>query len=116
MPSACVLHDAALHWLRPWKHNSLRTSLICLPGRRVTRLPVYLPPRRDFYTEESPAGIATRGKQLKDDFKARHKSLQRERSERDSSEKTAKLERWELTVGLEIHAQLNTERKLFSSL
>jgi len=28
----------------------------------------------------------------------------------------APLEKWELTVGIEIHAQLNTERKLFSSL
>lgn len=27
----------------------------------------------------------------------------------------AKLAEWELTVGLEIHAQLNTEHKLFSS-
>lgn len=25
-------------------------------------------------------------------------------------------DRWELTVGIEIHAQLNTERKLFSSM
>ena len=31
------------------------------------------------------------------------------------TKKNAPLEGWELTVGIEIHAQLNTERKLFSS-
>lgn len=31
-------------------------------------------------------------------------------------EATERLKRWDLTVGIEVHAQLNTERKLFSGM
>jgi aspartyl-tRNA(Asn)/glutamyl-tRNA(Gln) amidotransferase subunit B len=48
-------------------------------------------------------------KQLKDEAKKR-------RSLHGAQEKRQwKLEDWELTIGIEIHAQLNTERKLFSA-
>ena len=40
----------------------------------------------------------------------RHASPQQTKTNDSSSD------RWELTVGIEIHAQLNTERKLFSSM
>ena len=53
-------------------------------------------------------------KQLKDEAKrlraARSPSPQVERDE-----KAPNLDHWKLTVGLEIHAQLNARRKLFSS-
>ncbi|TVY43155.1 Glutamyl-tRNA(Gln) amidotransferase subunit B, mitochondrial [Lachnellula occidentalis] len=50
-------------------------------------------------------------KQLKDEAKRR----KAEGSGKKAKEDNQKLEDWELTVGIEIHAQLNTARKLFSS-
>jgi len=49
-------------------------------------------------------------KQLKDEAKRR-----KAESPKKSKGNNQKLEEWELTVGIEIHAQLNTERKLFSA-
>ena len=59
-------------------------------------------------------------KQLKDEAKRKR---QAERnvgedhytSHRGNGKEALRLEKWKLTVGLEIHAQLNTERKLFST-
>ncbi|CZT52177.1 related to PET112 protein [Rhynchosporium secalis] len=48
-------------------------------------------------------------KQLKDEAKLR-KADGRKKSNKDNQ----RLDEWELTVGIEIHAQLNTARKLFS--
>lgn len=53
-------------------------------------------------------------KQLKDEAKRRRAAG--EKAGRDiGRNKARQLDRWELTVGIEIHAQLNTDRKLFSS-
>lgn len=53
-------------------------------------------------------------KQLKDE--ARQRRLTGASSQETLREtKKEKAKDWELTVGIEIHAQLNTERKLFSS-
>lgn len=53
-------------------------------------------------------------KQLKDEAKRRRAAG--EKTSRDIGRNKARsLDRWELTVGIEIHAQLNTDRKLFSS-
>ena len=49
-------------------------------------------------------------KLLKDEAKRR-----RVLSERKGNGHDACSNRWELTVGIEVHAQLNTDRKLFSS-
>jgi hypothetical protein len=52
-------------------------------------------------------------KQLKDEAKAKRAAGLKDASQ--PSRATRKdLEDWELTVGIEIHAQLNTARKLFS--
>ncbi|KAH8592261.1 GatB/GatE catalytic domain-containing protein [Bisporella sp. PMI_857] len=48
-------------------------------------------------------------KQLKDEAKLRKAQLKKKPKRNPS------LEKWELTVGIEIHAQLNTPRKLFSA-
>lgn len=58
------------------------------------------------YVPPKDAPIAFR-KQLKDEKKLRKVQGRGQRFQR--------LEEWELTVGIEIHAQLNTARKLFSS-
>lgn len=50
-------------------------------------------------------------KHLKDEAKIR----KAEAAPKKLKENNQELEDWELTVGIEIHAQLNTERKLFSS-
>lgn len=52
-------------------------------------------------------------KQLKDEAKKR-KVEGTGKSKKKKKKKNQKLDDWELTVGIEIHAQLNTERKLFS--
>ena len=49
-------------------------------------------------------------KQLKDEAKRRKAELHK-----SAKKKNGDLEKWELTVGIEIHAQLNTARKLFSA-
>ncbi|RDL32680.1 Glutamyl-tRNA(Gln) amidotransferase subunit B, mitochondrial [Venustampulla echinocandica] len=49
-------------------------------------------------------------KQLKDEARKRKADTASRRRKEDNP----KLNRWELTVGIEIHAQLNTARKLFS--
>jgi aspartyl-tRNA(Asn)/glutamyl-tRNA(Gln) amidotransferase subunit B len=49
-------------------------------------------------------------KQLKQDAKA----LKAQKRQKRESEEASR-QKWELTVGIEIHAQLNTETKLFSS-
>ncbi|KAG0647231.1 Glutamyl-tRNA(Gln) amidotransferase subunit [Hyphodiscus hymeniophilus] len=58
-----------------------------------------------------PAPTIPFRKQLKDAAKKRKS----EGAAKTSREDNQKLEEWELTVGIEIHAQLNTARKLFST-
>ena len=60
------------------------------------------------HAQPSPA-IPLR-KQLKDEAKQRKAELHK-----SAKKKKGALENWELTVGIEIHAQLNTARKLFSA-
>lgn len=59
-------------------------------------------------------------KQLKDEARKRRTAQRLERTNEGINDyaqdaNQSKLERWRLTVGLEIHAQLNTEKKLFST-
>lgn len=71
-------------------------------------------PRRLLQTQASADNIPIR-KQLKDEAKQR-KDVARGTAPSEFAIDDAKLATWELTVGLEIHAQLNTERKLFSGM
>lgn len=52
-------------------------------------------------------------KQLKDEAKRRAAGDEAARQKHAGN--VLDLDRWELTVGIEIHAQLNSDRKLFSS-
>ena len=68
---------------------------------------------RALQTETGPADTVPLRKQLKDEAKQKRAAgLVVSRTARRAT--TSKLEAWELTVGIEVHAQLNTERKLFS--
>jgi aspartyl-tRNA(Asn)/glutamyl-tRNA(Gln) amidotransferase subunit B len=62
----------------------------------------------------SPKDDAPFRKILKDAAKQKKKKLDGSGSG-VSKRNDARLEKWELTVGIEIHAELNTARKLFSS-
>lgn len=54
-------------------------------------------------------------KQLHDEaYKSR--SFAQDVSSKQKKSYGSNVDRWELTVGIEIHAQLNTERKLFSGM
>jgi hypothetical protein len=53
-------------------------------------------------------------KQLKDEAKAKKSASSETRGKTKKQDIDPRLKNWELTVGIEIHAQLNTTRKLFS--
>ncbi|KAL5339188.1 GatB/GatE catalytic domain-containing protein [Aspergillus crustosus] len=77
--------------------------------RQQSSLPISFPPIRRLQTSTDSQDRIPLRKQLKQEAKA-VKAKKRERREQEESSR----ERWELTVGVEIHAQLNTETKLFS--
>lgn len=54
-------------------------------------------------------------KQLKDEAKRNRATGDYGNGDSQGPHSNSRLDKWELTVGIEIHAQLNTERKLFSS-
>ncbi|KAK6608130.1 mitochondrial cytochrome c oxidase assembly factor [Botrytis cinerea] len=63
-------------------------------------------------TESAPSST---NHSIQNSFKAARKQPKDEGVGRNANpEKLQSLDEWELTVGIEIHAQLNTERKLFS--
>ncbi|KAI4703647.1 hypothetical protein J4E89_009869 [Alternaria sp. Ai002NY15] len=95
----------------------------CLRRTRQSQLgALHLPTRhtaRSLHTETQPPptqdGTAFR-KQLKDAAKQqkKEKSASSGASKSSKKGKDVRLEKWELTVGIEVHAELNTARKLFS--
>jgi len=97
-----------------------------IPLQRLLRLyPVYLGcitrrnyvayvQARGFQTEATAQPVVPFRKQLKDEAKKR-RAAERLGPNAQKTRANSPLEKWELTVGIEIHAQLNTERKLFSS-
>ncbi len=79
-----------------------------------------IPHARSLQIEATQASHVPYRKQLKDEAK-RKRQAQRLGAQQESTDLAgkksngSKLTNWKLTVGLEIHAQLNTERKLFSN-
>ena len=82
-------------------------------GCRRYRKLTSLSQRRYIYAESSHRDAVPFRKQLKDEAK-----LQRVTThglgERRIKISDDRLKEWQLTVGIEVHAQLNTDRKLFS--
>lgn len=74
-----------------------------------------LPCRRLLQTQVAEEPHVPFRKQLKDEIK-RKRQHEKEKRPEDGNKPVGDqlLSEWELTVGLEIHAQLNTEHKLFS--
>lgn len=80
---------------------------------------IAIPNARPLQTEATQASHVPFRKQLKDEAKRKRETQRRNAVQgitRDTGRKSNELAstKWKLTVGLEIHAQLNTERKLFS--
>ena len=120
----CSLNPPSNHFppvqpsmLRPWLRQCPRTVRALCP-RCQRDPPRFLPivsnqiSRRSLQTStaDSPDRIPLR-KQLKQDAK----SLKAHKRQRRESEEASR-QKWELTVGIEIHAQLNTDAKLFSRM
>ncbi|KAI9643527.1 hypothetical protein NHQ30_008146 [Ciborinia camelliae] len=68
---------------------------------------------QELHTDTESASSSPTNQGIQNSFKAARKQLKDEGTGR-KTEKLQSLDEWELTVGIEIHAQLNTERKLFS--
>ncbi|KAI9829574.1 MAG: hypothetical protein M1819_006079 [Sarea resinae] len=84
----------------------------CLHGRRSGPTPTFGSPKsRPLSTQAIASDDTPLRKLLKDEAKQRRVSG----GAKSSKKAKRRNDDWELTVGLEIHAQLNTERKLFSS-
>ena len=78
-----------------------------------------IPHARHLQTEATQATLVPFRKQLKDEAKRKREAqkldaIQRNRLDAGRKSNALESRKWKLTVGLEIHAQLNTERKLFS--
>ena len=85
-----------------------RHSALTAPGSSSARS------IRAFHSSIVRADVVPFRKQLKDEAKQKRLGGDGQTEKKRRKEKDPRLERWELTVGIEIHAQLNTERKLFS--
>ncbi|KAF2808086.1 Asp-tRNAAsn/Glu-tRNAGln amidotransferase B subunit [Mytilinidion resinicola] len=70
---------------------------------------------RSLQTTTTAEEVTPYRKQLKDEAKKKKLEGGPKASKKKSKTKDPRLEKWELTVGIEIHAELNTARKLFSS-
>ncbi len=102
------ISSASLRW------QNFRTASL----RQQWNLPIHH--ARSLQTHSALADDVPFRKQLKDEAKRKSdaKRLEYNHGSSNSAEdndKGFRKQRWKLTVGLEIHAQLNTERKLFSS-
>lgn len=96
--------------LRPWSTGAVR--VLCRINRPFLARPQVNPARFPSTRSLQSAALTDRvplRKQLKQEAKA----LKAQKKLRKESEEASRQD-WELTVGVEIHAQLDTEAKLFS--
>ncbi|KAJ5772647.1 hypothetical protein N7520_003176 [Penicillium odoratum] len=92
--------------LRPWLSGSAVRSL----RRASSSLRPFLIPRVNF---SSATNLQSDRIPLRKQLKQEAKSLKAQKKQRKENEEASRQE-WELTVGVEIHAQLDTAAKLFS--
>ena len=93
--------------LARWHHHGILTASLTRPAFDTRR-------RLQSVTATTTDNVPFR-KQLKDEAKQR-KHVARGILPSEAGNVDEKLAAWELTVGLEIHAQLNTDRKIFSGM
>ncbi|KAE8161069.1 Glutamyl-tRNA amidotransferase subunit B, mitochondrial [Aspergillus tamarii] len=103
--------------LRPWLRQSTRAarSLPCspCPWPHSSRLPTLPNPSISIRCLQTSALESQDRVPLRKQLKQNAKALKAEKRQRRENEEASR-QKWELTVGIEIHAQLNTENKLFS--
>ncbi|KAI9847311.1 MAG: hypothetical protein M1837_002898 [Sclerophora amabilis] len=73
------------------------------------------PDTREDYQNLEASSVTPFRKEQKDAAKQRRSAAEQQLVRSSAGRNSRGKENWELTVGIEIHAQLNTERKLFSS-
>ncbi|KAH8196399.1 hypothetical protein TruAng_009449 [Truncatella angustata] len=93
------------------RNSAQRPIAVCAPNSRY--LHTESQPSPSAATPASP--IVPLRKQLKDDRKNAKASASASGKKKKKNVNNQVVEGWELTVGIEIHAQLNTAKKLFSS-
>jgi aspartyl-tRNA(Asn)/glutamyl-tRNA(Gln) amidotransferase subunit B len=108
--------------LRLWP---LRNAALARPRRYTIRLhdqncvlsPNQLswPPVHRWLNTDVPAECREEPIPLRKQLKDGAKNLKAQKRQKKGKEETPNHDGWELTVGIEVHAQLNTEAKLFSS-
>ena len=111
-------HDSMLRASIPLHHRDVSAyvrwirTFSCSSRVHVNHSRRFLNLHASHIPERSPTSSGEQIRNKGDNEKGhdRHVSLQQIKTNDSSSD------RWELTVGIEIHAQLNTERKLFSSM
>jgi len=121
--TALMVHPWIIESIRAFCPRSCQLSRRCLReghGGHATRSQLQF--RRSLLhsqsgpvTRASTSEIVPLRKQLKDEAKKKRAARGFEPRRKKGTNEEPRLEKWELTVGIEIHAQLNTERKLFSS-
>lgn len=103
-----VLHSARFRIVASWPRY---TSVLRCATNAVSQLRLYSP-CGSFKTQLRDVLHVDKAR-FDNEFIA--KSKQRNLTTRQSKDEDCVPSVWELTVGIEVHAQLNTERKLFSS-
>lgn len=96
--SVLTSHKYSLAYISSWQRRNFTISV-----KHLSQLPT------------SNDGPVLYGKELKEDFKRRRSHKQAIANQKLPEDQTTSLANWDLTIGLEIHAQLNTSHKLFSS-
>lgn len=96
--------------LRPWPSSGAVRAL-----SRTVRRPLWIRPHTFYLSTVAPSLSATSADRvpLRKQLKKEAKNLKAQKKQRKESEEASRQE-WELTVGVEIHAQLNAGAKLFS--
>ena len=104
----------------PLRQSAQEAGWVCSSClHKISRKPIWrfsplLAQTRNLQTDAlRPSSIPFR-KQLKDEAKQRRANGENVSRKRKGGS-DGRQDKWEMTVGIEVHAQLNTERKLFSS-
>jgi aspartyl-tRNA(Asn)/glutamyl-tRNA(Gln) amidotransferase subunit B len=96
--------------LRPWPSGAVR--ILCRVNRPFLARP-HVNAAPFILTRNLQSAASTDRVPLRKQLKQEAKALKAQKKLRKGSEEASRQE-WELTVGVEIHAQLDTEAKLFS--
>lgn len=96
--------------LRPWPRGAVR--VLCRVNQPFLARP-RVDPARFPSTRSIQSAASTDRVPLRKQLKQEAKALKAQKKLRKESEEVSR-QNWELTVGVEIHAQLDTEAKLFS--